>query len=87
MAIFTRSKCRGSWLHRFNMVARYQNGIQERCEICGKKVFFRVIDGKSNNTDYISYHMRQVLIPQHRLFFHEWPHLLRPKNKATSIHG
>lgn len=71
--IFTRSECRNGWLHRFNIVAEYPEGVQERCEICGKKVFFRVINGKSNNTDYISYHMRQCLVPQHRAWKREYP--------------
>lgn len=83
MAIFTKSKCKGNWLHRMQIIGQYSEGVQERCELCHKKVFFRIINGKSNNTRYISYHMRQVLIPQHRLFNHEFPNY-KPKNSIVS---
>jgi len=81
--IFTASKCKSSWLHRFKIIAQYPEGVQERCEICHKKVFLRVINGKSNNTRYIASHMRQVLVPQHRLFIHEYPNS-KPWNKVVS---
>lgn len=74
--IFTNSQCRNSRLHRFEIVAEFPEGIQERCEICHKKVFFRVIDGKSNNRNYISYHMRDCLPPIHRLFKREYPNFI-----------
>lgn len=70
--LFANSYCRNKWLHRFNLIKEFAEGVQERCEICGLKVFFRVIDGDSSNKKYISYHLRQVLPPQHRYFAKEY---------------
>lgn len=70
--IFTNSQCRNKWLHRFSIIRQLPEGVQERCEICSKKVFFRIIDGKTDNKRYLSYHMRQALNPLHRLFEKEY---------------
>lgn len=70
--LFIRSNCKGAWLHRFIIVNQWYEGVQERCMLCGLKVFFPTINGKSNNTEYIAYHARQCLPPQHRLFNHEF---------------
>lgn len=46
--------------------------MRERCEICGNEVNFRVVDGRVNNQEYLAYHERQALFPQHRKFWHEY---------------
>lgn len=69
---FVNSRCRNNWLHRFRIVIQTQRGIVERCEICGIKVRFRIIDGKTDNKRYLSYHMRQALNPAHRYFEKEY---------------
>ncbi len=66
------SRCRNSWLHRFNIVNQYEEGVMEICEICRTKRFFRVVQGKVNNMEYMRYHMRQALRPEHPLFYHEY---------------
>lgn len=71
--LFVNSWCRNKWLHRFFIVAETPKGIVERCEICGKKVVFRIKDGRTDNKRYLAYHMRQALIPQHRYFDKEYP--------------
>ncbi len=71
--LFAKSNCRNKWLHRFSIIKQFDGGVQERCEICGLKVFFRMINDQSNNKRYIGYHMRQVLPPQHRYFSREYP--------------
>lgn len=67
------SKCRGSWLHRFEVVGSSTQGVLERCAICHKKVSFRVRDGIVSPINYLSYHMRNALPKEHRLFAHEYP--------------
>ena len=71
--IFTKSNCRSGYLHRFGIVGEYPEGVQERCVICHKKIFHRVINGAVNNKQYLAYHARQALPPQHRRFSKEYP--------------
>lgn len=71
--LFNKSECRSGWLHRFVLSRQFFEGQEEICEICKVKVFFRQIEGRVNNQEYIAYHMRQCLFPQHRLFKKEFP--------------
>ena len=71
--LFTNSKCKGSWLHDFKIVGEYLDGVQERCSKCGKKKFFRTIQGQTDNKSYLAWHMKSCLIPQHRYWLHEYP--------------
>lgn len=68
-----KSRCVGSWLHRFSIKNEWIDCVQEVCEICGTSAFFKIVDGKIDNLDYIKHHMRQILVPQHPLFSHEYP--------------
>lgn len=74
---FKLSKCKGFYLHRFEIVAEYHypnTAIKERCARCGKEVVFPVDSrGLSDNNNYLKYHMRQALVPQHPLYGHEYP--------------
>lgn len=72
-----KSRCKGSWLHRFELVEEHPNWAKETCGICGKSVYFKICNGRINNLDYIKYHMRQVLTPQHNLYYHEYPNAKR----------
>jgi hypothetical protein len=65
------SKCIGSWLHRFEIVEEYSEGVKEVCMICGKTKFFKIIDGKVDNFNYMAYHYRQALPPYHPYYYHE----------------
>lgn len=67
------SQCCDSYLHRFNIVNQYFDGVLERCELCGEEQFFPIVNGELDNIDYLSYHARQALMPQHELFIHEYP--------------
>lgn len=77
---FKESRCRGIWLHKFDIVAEYHSpnqAVKERCARCGKEVVFRLDrNGNANNFEYIKYHARQALVPQHALFTHEYPESL-----------
>lgn len=74
---FKHSKCKGGWLHRFEIVAEYHQpnaAIKERCARCGKEVVFPMDDnGNADNNNYLKYHARQALVPQHPLFAREFP--------------
>lgn len=75
--MFTASKCRGNWLHRFEIVGECSSGVLERCVICHKKKSFRIVNGVPNPKKYLAYHMRNALPKEHRLFFHEYADLKR----------
>lgn len=66
------SMCRNKWLHRFEIKEQHENGVKEVCEICGKSVFFKLLDGKLNNYEYMSYHLRQALPPYHPNYAREY---------------
>lgn len=69
---FRDSQCIGKWLHRFSIVAEYPEGVMENCEICHKSRFFKLIDEKVNNQEYMNSHFRNALPPSHPFFFHEY---------------
>lgn len=71
------SECLDAWLHRFQIIQAYEQGILERCEICHLEVFFPVVNGSIDNLEYLSYHARQALMPQHPYFKHEYEHTNR----------
>lgn len=71
------SQCLDSWLHRFNIAEAFEYGVLERCEICAEEAFFQVADGRIDNEEYLSYHARQALMPQHELFAREYPNFKR----------
>lgn len=68
-----QSNCLDSWLHRFDIVQAYEEGVLERCEICNEEVFFPVANGRPDNVNYLSYHARNALMPQHEYFIREYP--------------
>ncbi len=73
MYSYANSRCKGIWLHRFALRIATDEVAVEQCEICGKRKAFLIKDGRVNNFEYGSYHMRQFLLPQHNLFKHEYP--------------
>lgn len=68
---FMYSLCYNDYLHRFSIKAEYPEGVLEVCEICGLDKFFRIIDGKVDNTEYMAWHARQALFPLHPYYYHE----------------
>lgn len=66
------SECLDSWLHRYQIIQPYENGVLERCDICGDELFSPVVDGRVDNMEYLSYHARQALMPHHELYKHEY---------------
>lgn len=73
----------GRYLHNFQIIAQYYNGVYEQCARCHQKKFFRVDqDGRPSNRVYLNYHVRQALYPNHRRFRKEYPY--SPLNKQTN---
>lgn len=74
---FKESQCRGTWLHKFDLIAEYHfpaDAVKERCSRCGKEVVFKIDPlGRADNNNYLKYHARQALVPQHSLYQHEYP--------------
>lgn len=68
---FRNSLCLGQYLHRFKIVEEYPEGVLENCEICHKSKFFKVIEGKLNNQEYMNYHFRNALPSFHPYYEHE----------------
>lgn len=71
--LWQHSLCKNYWLHRLDIADQYPEGVMEICQICGMQKFFRIIDGKVNNYDYMLYHQRQGLHPLNPLFAREYP--------------
>ena len=72
MKSWANSNCKNSWLHRFEIVEQYPDAVKERCVICQKEKVFKIADGRINNEEYLSYHIRSALMPQHPLFQREY---------------
>jgi len=70
-SFFRESQCKNKYLHRFEIVEEYEEGVLEVCEICKKKKFFKLIDGRPDNLSYMDYHIRNALPAQHPYYFHE----------------
>ena len=70
--MFGKSECIDTWLHRFELVGAYEQGVLERCSICSQEEFFPVSEGRIDNVEYLSYHARQALPKQHPYFNHEY---------------
>lgn len=69
---FDKSKCRGSYLHKFITLQSHPDAVLERCVKCGKKHIIKLVKGEPNIIEYSRWHMREFLIPQHSLFNHEF---------------
>lgn len=65
-----RSKCQNGYLHSWKITRNFSEGVEEVCEVCKRKKFFKK---NVSNREYLSYHLRQALQPNHKLFYHEYP--------------
>lgn len=67
-----KSKCVSGFLHKFELVRIHPYAVEEVCERCKQRHFFRTVNGKFDNTDYLSYHLRSALQPYHPNFKKEY---------------
>lgn len=72
MKAWNNSKCINQWFHRFKIVFQIPQGVLEQCEICHKRKFFKMVQGRTNNMEYIAYHNRQCLPREHNNFKREY---------------
>lgn len=70
-SFFQNSQCLNKYLHKFDIVEEYPDGVVEVCQICKMKKRFKVIDDKLNNADYMSWHFGHVLPNNHPLYYHQ----------------
>lgn len=66
------SKCKGIFLHNYQIIHQYPNAVKEICNRCGKMTIFRIENGRIDNNHYIAHHIRQMLVPQHKLYGNEY---------------
>ena len=66
------SFCIWNWLHNFQIVGNHSEGVLEMCIRCKKRVFFKTINGRIDNWNYIKYHNKQLLPKNHQYFNHEF---------------
>ncbi len=59
-----RSKCKKNFLCDFMYLVANDQYQVEKCVYCGKKVVYRVIDGKVDNAQYGRDHYRAILQPR-----------------------
>lgn len=71
---FQKSFCKSGYLHKFVTIATKEDAVLERCVKtgCGKKHVIKLVNGAPNIVEYSRFHMREFLIPQHRLFDREF---------------
>lgn len=69
---FSKSRCRGTYLHKFMTIDSKSDAVLERCIKCGEKHVIKLDKGEPNIVEYARVHMREFLIPQHRLFLREF---------------
>ncbi len=71
--MWMRSECAGPWLHRWRIGRQWRDCVEETCDICHEQIFTKVRDGRINNYEYISTHLRSSLQPSHPRFAKEYP--------------
>lgn len=69
---FSASICKGSWLHKFITIKDSGSNVLERCTKCGHRNIVKVVKGQVDVVRYSKQHLREFLIPQHRLFNKEF---------------
>jgi len=68
-----KSKCIGTWLHKFVILKINERGVHEICERCQQEEVFAVVNQQTDNLEYLSYHLRSALTPNHPLYYAEYP--------------
>ncbi len=70
--ITSRSECKGPWMHRFRILRQWPETVEEVCDICHKRMFFKIRGGRVDNYHYLSFHLRSALQRWHRRFNKEY---------------
>jgi hypothetical protein len=64
-----KSQCKKGWLHRYRISRVFNEGVEEICDICKDRKFFK---NNISNAVYLTSHQRQALSKDHNLFSHEY---------------
>ena len=64
-----RSKCANGYLHRYEIIGAFKEGVIEQCLICKDKKYFRE---NIPNYLYLFYHQRSALPKEHNFFNNEY---------------
>ena len=67
-SFYQNSYCRNGYLHRFEIQEEYEEGVLEVCEVCHLRKFFKILDDKIDNEEYMSWHLKQVMPPDHPMY-------------------
>ena len=72
---FQNSYCKSGYLHKFMTISSTPDAVLERCvkPHCGKRHVIKLWKGEPHIVDYARFHMREMLVKQHRLFNREFP--------------
>jgi hypothetical protein len=71
--MWQKSICKGPWLHRFVLVGGTDRAIKEVCQVCHLAKFFVTRLGRSDNREYLAWHLRSALQPRNARFRKEYP--------------
>lgn len=61
------------YFHRYEIFEEYSDGVVEKCSLCNKRIFIKVLEGRIDNVKYVKTHNRQLLQPSHKRFSKEYP--------------
>lgn len=67
-----KSKCMLGYLHKFNIFKITDKYVHEICERCQQEEAFIIINGKTDNLNYLDYHLRSCLVPAHPYYEAEY---------------
>lgn len=67
--LYQNSLCAGGWLHNYKIARDYTHTVKEICEKCKDVQYFK---SKTPNRVYLSYHIRESLQPNRKIFNHEY---------------
>lgn len=68
-----KSKCIGTALHNFQIFNITDKYVHEICRNCAQEEAFSIVNGKTDNLNYLDFHLRSALTPNHPLYYAEFP--------------
>lgn len=75
-----KAQCLNGWLHDYIIVDQNHDGVHEVCRRCNNQKFFRTAYEKVDNDEYLAYHVKQALPPEHPSFYREFFYLREELN-------
>lgn len=69
---WSRSECKDSWLHIYEIMRQSQSAVVEICKLCGDKQVFKLFKGNPDKQTYLAAHLHQALPRFHRLWSRQY---------------